>query len=136
MTGFPYGPPPRPTAVSGPHWAGGAVGELRVQRCDDCSRHVFNPALVCPFCTSQSLSWVRSSGRGVVHTMTTVHRAPKPGVDTPYAVVVVELEEGWFMLSNVVDCPARDVEIGMPVEVTFHQVGDEVWLPVFRPAAS
>ena len=50
--------------------------------------------------------------------------------------MVVELEEGWFMLSNVVDCPARDVEIGMPVEVTFHQVGDEVWLPVFRPAAS
>jgi uncharacterized protein len=134
MSALPYGLPPRPTTVSAPHWAGGAHGELRVQKCEQCGRFVFNPATTCPFCLSGELTWVRSGGRGVVHTMTTVHRAPKAGIETPYVVAVIELEEGWYMLSNIVDCAARDVVIDMPVEATFRQVSSDVWLPVFRPA--
>lgn len=136
MNALPYGPVPRPTALSAPHWSGGKSGELRVQRCDGCDRYVFNPALVCPFCTSPDLRWRVSSGRGRVHTMTTVHRAPTPGVQTPYVVAVIELEEGWYMLSNVVGRAPGDVRIGMPVRVDFVDVSDEVSLPVFRPAVS
>jgi uncharacterized OB-fold protein len=68
--------------------------------------------------------------------MTTVHRAPVPGVETPYVVVVVELEEGWHMLSNVVGCAPEQVRIGMPVRVEFVDVSDDVSLPVFRPEVS
>lgn len=136
MSALPYGPVPRPTAVSAPHWSGGKAGELRVQQCDGCDRYVFNPAYVCPFCTSDRLTWRTSSGRGEVHTMTTVHRAPTPGVETPYVVVVVELEEGWHMLSNVVGCAPDEVRIGMPVQVDFVDVSADVSLPVFRPAGS
>jgi uncharacterized protein len=134
MSALPYGPPPQPTAVSAPHWAAGEHGELRVQHCEQCRRFVFNPATTCPFCLSGELTWVRSSGLGVVHTMTTVYRAPTPGTETPYVVAVIELEEGWYMFSHIVDCAARDVAIDMPVVVTFRQVSDDVWLPVFRPA--
>ena len=133
MSALPYGLPPRPTPVSAPHWAGGEHGELRVQKCDHCAGYVFNPATTCPFCLSGQLSWVSGSGRGVVHTMTTVHRAPTAGTDTPYVVAVIELEEGWYMLSNIVDCEAADVVIGMPVTVTFYRIREDVWLPVFRP---
>ena len=51
----------------------------------------------------------------------------------PYAIVVVELEEGARVLSNLVDCPAARIEIGMPVEVVFEDVAAEVTLPKFRP---
>ena len=51
----------------------------------------------------------------------------------PYAVVVVELEEGARILSNLVDCPVRDVRIDMPVEVVFEELTAEVTLPKFRP---
>ena len=47
---------------------------------------------------------------------------------------IVELEEGWHMLTNLVGLDVGDVRIGMPVEVVFHRVSDEVTLPYFRPA--
>ena len=55
--------------------------------------------------------------------------------DVPYPVVLVELEEGPRMVSNVVDCANEELEIGMPLEVVFDAVTDELTLPKFRPAA-
>jgi hypothetical protein len=46
--------------------------------------------------------------------------------------VVVELDCGVRMISNVADCPAGEVTIGMPVEVTWEERSPEVTLPVFR----
>jgi hypothetical protein len=68
--------------------------------------------------------------------MTTVHRAPTPGVEVPYVVAVIELEEGWHMLSNVVGCAPGEVRIDMPVRVDFVDVSEDVSLPVFRPATT
>jgi uncharacterized OB-fold protein len=46
--------------------------------------------------------------------------------------VLVELEEGVRLTSNVVDCPPDEIAIGMPVEVTFEQINEEITLPKFR----
>jgi len=51
-------------------------------------------------------------------------------------VVVVELEEGARLVSNLVGCPAGDVTPGLPVEVVFDDVTPEVTLPKFRPRAA
>ena len=126
-------PVPRPTDVSRPHWDGARRGELLVQRCTDCGRHVFLPALVCPYCAGVALEWTRSSGLGVVDTFTVVWRPASPAFDAPYVVAVVELDEGWHMLTNVVDCEPGEVWIGLPVEVAFRDVSDEITLPMFRP---
>ncbi|HEX9831939.1 MAG TPA: Zn-ribbon domain-containing OB-fold protein [Mycobacterium sp.] len=131
----PFGPIPQPTAVSQTHWRAAETGELAVQRCGQCLRYVFNPATTCPYCLSTDLPWRSSCGRGVIHTMTTVHRAPTPGVQTPYVVAVIELEEGWYMLSNIVECAPEKVYIGMPVSVTFLPAAAGVGLPLFKPAA-
>jgi len=45
----------------------------------------------------------------------------------------VELEEGIMLLTNVVGCPPAEVRIGLPVEVVFEDVGDDVAIPRFRP---
>ena len=55
--------------------------------------------------------------------------------DVPYPVVLVELEEGPRMVSNMLDCAIDDLEIGMPLEVAFDAVTDDLTLPKFRPAA-
>jgi uncharacterized OB-fold protein len=64
-----------------------------------------------------------------------IHQAYRPELAelVPYNVVVVELEEGPFFHANVVGCPNEAIHIGVPVEVVFDDVSNEVTLPRFRP---
>jgi uncharacterized OB-fold protein len=106
---------------------------LRVQRCRECQTYVFIPEPFCTGCQSEELEWVESSGRGTVYSMTTVYRPQRPEFEVPYTVAIVELEEGWHMLTNLVDCSPEELRVGLPVEVTFRRMTDEVTLPLFRP---
>jgi uncharacterized OB-fold protein len=87
---------------------------------------------------SPDVEWVLCSGRGTVYTFTVTYQNQAPGFreDLPYVLAYVELEEGVQMLTNIVDCAPEQVRIGMPVEVTFEDVGEEVAVPRFRPRAS
>lgn len=108
--------------------------ELRFQRCADCGawRHV--PREMCAECSSWKWEWAKSSGHGKVFTWTVVARALHPAFqhDTPYAPVVVEMDEGVRLLSAVTDCTPDQLQIGMAVEVTFDDVTPEITLPRFR----
>src|SRR5262249_10218148 len=81
--------------------------------------------------------WVPVSGRGAVLSWAVMHQVYHPGfaADVPYAVVVIELEEGARLVSNLVDCPLDAIAAGMPVEVVFDDVTPDVTRPKFRPAA-
>ena len=113
-------------------------GALHFQRCSDCRawRHV--PREMCAACGSWEWSWQPSSGRGVVFSWTVVTRALHPAFQdaTPYAPVIVEMEEGVRLLSRVEGIAPEDLAIGMSVEVAFETVSEDVTLPVFRPGAS
>ena len=78
------------------------------------------------------LEWVESSGRGTLYSFSTVYRPQQPVFETPYTVVVVELDEGYHMLSNLIGVEPEDVEIGTPLEVFFEKKSDEITLPYFR----
>ncbi|WP_313104063.1 OB-fold domain-containing protein, partial [Brevundimonas sp.] len=77
------------------------------------------------------------SGRGRVLTFTINRQAWTPELADPYVVAIVELEEqeGLRFLTNIVNCPAEAVAIGMPVSVVFERVED-VWIPLFERATS
>jgi uncharacterized OB-fold protein len=109
--------------------------QLVVQRCRGCGAHRFPARDQCSTCLSRESDWVAASGRGTVFSFAVMHQVYHPGFagEVPYAVVVIELEEGARLVSNLVDCPVRDVRIGMPVEVVFDDVTPEVTLPKFRP---
>jgi uncharacterized OB-fold protein len=109
--------------------------ELVVQRCAGCGTMRFPARAICSRCLARAAVWVPVSGRGTVFSFAIMHQAVHPGfaADVPYAVVVIELDEGPRLLSNLIDCPTGDVRIGMPVEVTFDDVTPEVTLPKFRP---
>ena len=125
---------PRPTPETQPFWDGCAAGELRLQRCTSCDAHYFPPRPFCPDCLSDDVTWEAVSGRGTLHTYVINHR-PAPGFEAPYAIAVVELEEGPRMMTNIVgvDQTPEALVLDMPLEVTFEGRG-EVQLPLFRPA--
>jgi len=107
---------------------------LAVQHCAGCGTMRFPARTICSKCLSREATWAPVSGRGTVFSFAIMHQAIHPGfaAETPYAVVVVELDEGPRLLSNLVDCPTADVHIGMPVEVVFDDLTPEVTLPKFR----
>lgn len=86
-------------------------GELGFQSCDGCGVAVFYPRVLCPVCGSDALRWRTSSGRGVVYATTAVYRRDAE----PYNVALVDLEEGFRMMSRVEGVPAEAVGIGQRV---------------------
>jgi uncharacterized protein len=127
-------PLPRPTEDSAPYWDAAQRGELCMQRCSDCGHTRFPPSVLCARCLSERHEWTRLSGRGTVFSWIIVHQSQHPAfnADTPYNVTIVELEEGPRLHATVVDCPNDQIRIGMPVEVVFDRVADDVTLPRFR----
>ena len=118
---------------SRPYWEGLARGELRIQRCDVCSRAVFYPRSLCPHCHSQKLSWIVATGKGTIYSYTVAHQAY--GVfaqDIPFVVAIVELEEGVRMMTRIIDALRERIAIGLAVQVTFEKVGEDLTLPYFR----
>ena len=115
-----------------------ASGELRFQRCSGCRQWRHVPREMCAECGSFAWEWERASGRGTVFSWTVVERALHPDFEeeTPYAVVVVEMDEGVRLLSRMADGTLEELEIGMPVQVTFDRVTDGVTLPKFRRVVS
>lgn len=98
-------------------------GKLCFQRCADCRRPVFAPRVLCPFCGGIRLEWEESGGRGTVYATTAVaHRNGEP-----HNVVLVDLDEGFRMMSRVEDAPATDVMVGERVSfvLRFAKSGDE-----------
>jgi uncharacterized OB-fold protein len=127
-------PLPHPSEISAPHWEGARQRRLMVQRCADCGTHVFIPRPFCTACLSEALEWVESSGRGAIYSYTVIHRPPHPAFSPPYCAAIVELDEGWRMLTNIVGAEMSDLAVGRRVEVDFLDV-DDFTLPVFRLAA-
>ena len=112
-------------------------GRLSFQVCDDCATRIGYPHVVCPNCLSDRLTRRNSAGSGTVHSFTTLHRAGHPVMAdrVPYTVVLVDLDEGVRVLADLADggdgtpTPPR---IGMPVEVFFEELTDELSIPRFR----
>ena len=85
-------------------------------------------------CGADGGKWVKASGKGTVLTWTVAAGAMHPAfVDAvPYAPVIIEMDEGVRLVSELIDCEPADLEVGMRVEVAFAKVSDEVTLPKFR----
>jgi len=128
-------PLPPVTADTRPFWDRCRAGQLSYQRCAACGRVQFYPRVLCAACGGRALDWERSAGLGRVHAVTVVYRAPSPAfrADVPYAIALVDLDEGFRMMANVVGCDPETVAIGDRVRLRFEARGD-IALPQFEPA--
>ncbi len=96
-------------------------GKLVYQDCADCSSAVFYPRVLCPVCGSGALEWCESAGRGTVYATTAVHGRNRE----PRNVVLVDLDEGFRMMSRIEGTPAGEVEIGTRVRFEARLAKDE-----------
>lgn len=116
-------------------WAGLRRHELLVQECPRCSERIFPPQAMCPHCRSTERSWHRLSPRGTVYSWVTVHRPSHPWFadKVPYAVVLVEMEEGFRFVGSI-DFPRESLRAGLRVEAGFEDVSEQLTLLRFRLA--
>jgi uncharacterized protein len=130
-------PSPAASAETAGWWEACLSHRLVVQRCTECGTTRHPPGPVCPWCRSLAFEWSELPGTGTVYTFTVVRQAFLPALagTVPYVVAAIEPDGagGARFVSNVVDCDPEEVEIGMPVEVVWEDMGPELSLPRFRP---
>ena len=95
-------------------------GKLAFQRCEDCESSVFYPRVLCPICGGTSFEWRESGGRGTVYATTAIHHRDRE----PHNVALVDLDEGFRMMSRVEGVAAEEVEVGTRVTFEVRQEED------------
>jgi uncharacterized OB-fold protein len=126
-------PHAEPSPVTRPFWDGCAAGQLLFQRCRGCRAAQFPPAEICRACTGTDLAWERSAGLGTLYSWTVVHRPVTPAFTVPYAPAIVDLAEGYQMMTNLIGLPPDAITPDLAVRVEFHDAGGGLCLPYFRP---
>jgi uncharacterized OB-fold protein len=119
---------PNPVALNAEFYAWAAQGELRLQQCRACGRWRHPPRFLCAGCGSDAWSWERASGRGRVFSWTVTHQQLDPAFAVPYAVVVVETDEGPRLVGNLRDTDLGDLRLDLAVEAVFEPASDTVAL--------
>ncbi len=116
-------------------WDGCREGVLRLQRCEGCSRLRYPVAVYCPHGLSDRAVGEEVSGRGEVYTFAVFQRAYNAAWSdrVPYAVALVQLEEGPTLIGNITGADPAGLRVGMRVHVVFEQVDEEVAVPAFAP---
>jgi uncharacterized OB-fold protein len=131
-------PVPMITPENERYWQGCKQHELWMRHCNACAKPYFYPRDVCPMCGSRDVDWKQMSGRGTLYTYAIVHRPPTPGFadDVPFITAIVQLDEGPRMMTNLtgIEPDPATITVGMPVQVTFEDLTEEISLPKFRPA--
>lgn len=79
-------------------------GELSAQQCTNCSWVRFPPSSFCPRCLESNDSWIVLSGNATIWSAIRIHKQYfRDGRrEVPYTVILVELEEGPWMISGLV----------------------------------
>jgi uncharacterized OB-fold protein len=126
-------PLPRLDADNRAFWTGGAAGELRLTRCQDCAAFVHPPRPVCRHCLSENVAPETVAGTGVIDTFTVNFQKWHPAMEVPFVIARVAIDgaPGVYLTTNIVGSAVDDVDIGDRVRVTFEQQ-DDVYLPLFE----
>jgi uncharacterized OB-fold protein len=127
---------PVPTELTRPFWQAAKEGKLVVQHCTSCNKNQFFPRPFCIHCMSSAIEWIQSNGTGTIYTFTINRRGVNPYMNArvPYAIAMIELDEGVRLMANIVDSVLEKIKIGGRVCVTFEPLTDDISLPQFRLA--
>jgi uncharacterized OB-fold protein len=114
-------------------WEQAGEGKLTIQRCVSCQTLRHPPRPMCSECRSMKWDYIESTGRGTVNSFTVLHHTQFPGYDYPLTIILVDLDEGTRLTSQLVECDRGDVSFGMAVEMLIQEDEDGFKIPVFRP---
>lgn len=117
-------------------WELAAEGRLGIQRCVGCGTLRHPPRPMCGECRSLEWDVLEASGRGTICSYTVLRHPQFPGYEYPLIIVLVDLEEGTRLTSQLVGCDPAQADFGLPVEMLVHEDPDGFRLPVFRLAGA
>jgi len=125
---------PELTPENTAYWTGGKAGMLLIVHCDECDAPIHPPEILCPHCLSRSVTPRPAVGTGTIYSYTINYQAWLPGLETPFALVVVDLdgEPGVRVTAELKNADPETVAIGQRVRAVFLQQ-DDVWIPQFVP---
>jgi uncharacterized protein len=103
------------------------AGILIVQFCAACGKPQYFPRTVCSKCLSRDLDWRPASGGGTVHSFSILYRSPDPSREIPYAIGLVDLEEGVRMMVAFTDASLSHLACG--AQARFSGVADSGEFP-------
>jgi len=117
-------------------WTGGRDGRLCIKRCPTCARLWHPSQVVCAAGDHGELEPAAVSGSATVIGFTVNVQQWLPDLAPPYVVAIVALDDDprVRLTTNIVEVAPDEVRVGMRVQVRFEQ-HDDVWLPMFAPAA-
>jgi len=99
-------------------------------KCTECAAIVTPPVLICPACGAGKLEITELKGRGVIQTFTVNFVAPLGREsEAPYTVVMVELDEGPWIMGNLVD--VDPAVVNMDIIGRRVKMGDTIGARVF-----
>jgi len=128
----PSKPKPEPTELSRGFWEAAGQGSLTAQYCAGCQRYQHYPRPLCLECWGSELEWRALAGTGTLYTFSIVHRAPsKEFGGAPYAVGLVDLDEGVRMMGAITAPSLDDLNVGARVRVRFED-RDGASVPYFE----
>jgi uncharacterized OB-fold protein len=118
-----------------PYWAASRDKKLVIQYCKATGKYQHFPRPVSIFTgRRRDIEWREVSGKGKVFSYTITHRGmPAFRGHEPYAIVNVTIEEGVNIITNIVNCKAEDLAVGMAVKPYWHPLEDGTHLLMFQP---
>ena len=127
-------PRPQPTSTTQPFWDGARQGKLMLQYDPVARRYQFWPRACSVRTGKRNLRWREVSGTGTVYSFTVTH-VPTAGFEgrVPYAVGLIDLDEGVRIIANLVNVQPDDVRIGLRVRVAWEKLSDEINYFAFEP---
>lgn len=102
-------------------------GVLAYQHSLAANKPFFYPRVVCPYSGTSQYEWRVSQGKGRIYAVTRFY----PRDAQPYAVVLVDVDEGFRMMSRIVDADADAVEINARVNLAIRPADNGVAAPFF-----
>jgi len=108
------------------------AGRLAYQACGDCGHRFHYPRIACPSCGSRAVAFRDSAGLGTVYARTVIHGRN----EAPYNVVLIDLDEGFRVMSRVDGVPNDAVTVGLRVCLARVEPGKDgvIPAPVFQAA--
>jgi uncharacterized OB-fold protein len=127
-------PEPVMGVYDAPLWESIRARRMRLQRCAACGAWQYPPGPGCPECLSEALEWREVSGGARVVSWAVFHRQYLPAYPAPYNVVVVRLDEGPLMVSNLEGRAPQGSWIGARMRLVYATMPDGAVLPRFALA--
>ncbi len=127
---------PRAGEEGAPFWEATRERRLVLPHSSSTGEPFWFPREFVPGTLETDIEWREASGNATVYAVSVQHK-PGPGRDPeagPYAVALVDLDEGVRMMTNVVGCDPDEVRCGMAVRLVWHPLSDGRNLPMFTPA--